>query len=60
LYTLIFLVFSMVSQYVLLESETTRENMVCNSCRTISMVVYALNPMSVMRFRSVILESSFR
>jgi hypothetical protein len=38
----------------------TRENMIRCSHRTISMVIYALDPISVIRFYSVFLESSSR
>jgi hypothetical protein len=34
-----------------------RENMIFSSCRTISMLIYALDPISVIRFLSVIQES---
>jgi hypothetical protein len=48
---------SAVPHYVRSE---TRENMVRSSCRTIPMVFYAIDPISVIRFLSVILESPFR
>jgi hypothetical protein len=38
----------------------TRRNIVCISRRTISMIIYTLDPISVTRFLSVILESPFR
>jgi hypothetical protein len=34
----------------------TRENMARYSGRTISMIIYALDPMSIIRFLSIILE----